>query len=215
MASPRLPLADDLFLTAHDSVRNRSLLSPTTLGIGLGTALIAELFFWGNVELQNGILSIVDRRPPNNAAAAAVFDQMLRDPDHPKARDWIAFLARGVAADLVERRLSRAGLVERQERRGLLGKRVTFVPRDSTTAGWPGARIVAAAQRGELLDVADLILAGLILATGLDQHVLATLEPRHRENLFEQLRRRLPAMGRELVGHAEAAVGDAVMTGRA
>jgi hypothetical protein len=45
--------------------------------------------------------------------------------------------------------------------------------------------------------------------------VLATLEPSDRESLFEQLRRRLPAMGRELVGHAEAAVGDAVMTGRA
>lgn len=215
MASPKLPLADDLFLTAHDTVDNRSLLSPTTLGIGLATALIGELFFWGNLELKDGILTIVDDRPPDNAAAAAVFDQIANDPDHPRVRDWIAFLARGVAAGLVERRLSRAGLVERHERRGLLGKRVSFVPRDSTLAGWPGIRVAGAAQRGELLDVADLILAGLILATGLDQHVLSTLEPRHREHLFEQLRRRLPEMGRELISHAEAAVGDAVMTGRA
>ena len=54
-----------------------------------------------------------------------------------------------------------------------------------------------------------------VLATGLDQHVLVTLDSRERGFLFDQLRRRLPAMLQELVGHAEAAVGDAVMARRA
>jgi hypothetical protein len=59
------------------------------------------------------------------------------------------------------------------------------------------------------------MLTGLILATGLDQHVFATLDSRDRGQMFDQLRRRLPAMLQELVGHAEAAVGDAVMARRA
>ena len=39
MASPpQLPPADDLYLTAHDTIRGKSLLSPATLGLGLGAA---------------------------------------------------------------------------------------------------------------------------------------------------------------------------------
>jgi len=34
-SSPQLPLADDLFLTAHDTVKGKSLLTPATLGLGL------------------------------------------------------------------------------------------------------------------------------------------------------------------------------------
>jgi hypothetical protein len=54
-----------------------------------------------------------------------------------------------------------------------------------------------------------------VLATGLDQHVFSRLDARERGQLFDQLRRRLPAMLQELVAHAEAAVGDAVMARRA
>ena len=53
------------------------------------------------------------------------------------------------------------------------------------------------------------------VATGLDQHVLVTLDARERAVLFDQIRRRLPVMLQELVGHTEAAVGDAVMARRA
>ena len=129
--------------------------------------------------------------------------------------EWIAFLATGVATDLIERRLARAGAVRRQEKRGLLGTKVRFVPTEPGLAAWPGTRIRIAATRGELLDSADLVLTGLVLATGLDQYVLVTLESRERDQLFDQMRRRLPAMLQHLVGHAEAAVGDAVMARRA
>jgi hypothetical protein len=45
--------------------------------------------------------------------------------------------------------------------------------------------------------------------------VLVTLDARERDHLFDQLRRRMPATLQHLVGHAEAAVGDAVMARRA
>ena len=216
MASPpQLPLADDLFLAAHDTVKGKSLLSPATLGLGLAAALIGELMLWRRLDLKNGQLTIVDDRPTTDPATTAVLDQLLKEEGHRRVRDWIAFLSTGVAGDLIARRLARAGLVQRQEKRGLMGTKVSFVPVDTSAAGWPGSRVRTVNGRGEVLDIPDLVLAGLMLATGLDQHVLVTLDSRERGHLFDQLRRRLPAMLQELVGHAEAAVGDAVMARRA
>lgn len=215
MATSQLPLADDLYLAAHDTARGRCLLSPATLGLGLATALLAELVLWRRIEVQDTKLHVVDERPTTEPATSAVLEQLLRESHHRLVRDWISFLATGVAGDLVERRLARSGLVKRQERRGLLGVKVRFVPTDTSVAGWPGTRIRIAASRGELLDSPDLVLTGLVLATGLDQHVLVTLESHEREHLFDQLRRRMPVMLQHLVGHAEAAVGDAVMARRA
>ena len=211
----QLPLADDLFLTAHDSVKGKCLLSPATLGLGVAAALIGELVLWRRLDVVDGKIAIIDDRPTGDPAATAVLDQLLREGHHRAVRDWIAFLATGVAIDLVERRLSRAGLVQRQEKRGLFGTKVSFTPSDSMIAGWPATRIRTFVGRGEMLDIPDLVLAGLILATGLDQHVLVTLDARGRGLLFDQLKRRLPAMLQELVGQAEAAVGDAVMARRA
>ncbi|GAB1691726.1 hypothetical protein KRM28CT15_35290 [Krasilnikovia sp. M28-CT-15] len=212
---PQLPLADDLFLAAHDTPRGRSLLSPATLGLGLAAGLLAELILWRRLDLRDGRLTILDDRPTTDAATTAVLDQLIRETRHRQVREWISFLATGVATDLVARRLGRAGLVHRHERRGLRRHRVTYVPVDNAAAGWPGSRVRTAVGRGELLDIPDLVLAGLILATGLDQHILVTYNASEREHLFDQLRRRLPAMLQELVGHAEAAVGDAVMARRA
>lgn len=215
-SAPQLPLADDLFLTAHDTVKGKSLLSPATLGLGLSAALIAELVLWRRLDLVDGKLTVIDDRPTGDPANTAVLDQLLREGHHRAVRDWIAFLATGVAVDLTARRLARAGHVQRQERRGLLGAaKVFYVPTDSMTAGWPATRVRTSLGQGELLDVPDLVLAGLILATGLDQHVFVTLDARGRGQLFDQFRRRLPAMLQELVAHAEAAVGDAVMARRA
>jgi hypothetical protein len=214
-SSPQLPLADDLFLTAHDTVRGKCVLTPATMGLGLSAALIGELVLWRRLDLIDGKIMVIDDRQTGDPATGAVLDQVLREGHHRAVRDWISFLATGIATDLVERRLSRAGLIQRQEKRGLLGTKVSFVPADSMTAGWPATRIRTYVTRGEMLDVPDLALAGLILATGLDQHVFITLAARDRTQMFDQLRRRLPVMLQELVGHAEAAVGDAVMARRA
>jgi hypothetical protein len=214
-SSPQLPLADDLFLTAHDTVKGKCLLTAATLGLGLSAALIGELVFWRRLDLMDGKIELIDDRPTSDPATNAVLDQLLREGHHRAIRDWIAFLATGIAADLVERRLSRAGLVQRQEKRGLRGAKVSFVPTDTMIAGWPATRIRTYLGRGELLEVPDLVLAGLILATGLDQFVFITLDARGRAQMFDQFRRRLPAMLQDLVAHTEAAVGDAVMARRA
>jgi len=215
VASPQLPLGDDLYLAAHDNAKGRCMLSPATLGLGLASALLGELVLWRRLDIRENNLVVIDNRPTADPATSAVLENLLREGQHRAVRDWIAFLATGVATDLIERRLARAGAVRRQEKRGLLGTKVRFVPTEPGLAAWPGTRIRIAATRGELLDSADLVLTGLVLATGLDQYVLVTLESRERDQLFDQMRRRLPAMLQHLVGHAEAAVGDAVMARRA
>ena len=67
MASPpQLPLADDLFLTAHDTVRGKCLLSPATLGLGLSAALLAELVLWRRLDVvlaHHGLLAQLWNRP--------------------------------------------------------------------------------------------------------------------------------------------------------
>jgi hypothetical protein len=215
VATNQLPLADDLYLAAHDSARGRCLLTPATLGLGLAAALLAELVLWRRLEVRDNHLTVLDERPTADPPTSAVLEQLLRESHHRQVRDWISFLATGVATELVERRLARAGLVRRVEKRGLRGIKVRFVPTDPSLTGWPGTRIRIAATRGELLDSPDLVLTGLVLATGLDQHVFVTLEAHERDHLFDQLRRRMPAPLQYLVGHAEAAVGDAVMARRA
>src|SRR3954471_232280 len=129
--SPQLPLADDLFLTAHDTVKGKSLLTPATLGLGLAGALLGELVLWRRLDIVDAKIVLIDDRPTGDPAATAVLDQLLREGQHRVVRDWISFLATGIAVDLVERRLSRAGHVTRQEKRGLLGgTKVFFVPAD-------------------------------------------------------------------------------------
>ncbi len=215
MATSQLPLADEVYLAAHDSARGRCLLTPATLGLGLAAALLGELVLLRRLEVADHQLTVLDDRPTADPATSAVLEQLLRESHHRQVRDWISFLATGVAAELLERRLARAGLVRRVTKRGLLGTRVRFVPTDPSLAAWPGTRIRIAATRGELLNLPDLVLTGLVLATGLDQHVFVTLDARERDHLFDQLRRRMPATLQHLVGHAEAAVGDAVMARRA
>ena len=102
-SSPQLPLADDLFLTAHDTVKGKCLLSPATLGLGLAGALIAELVLWRRIDVLDGKITIIDDRQTGDPATSAVLDQVLREGHHRVVRDWISFLATGIATDLVER----------------------------------------------------------------------------------------------------------------
>ena len=231
--SGQLPLADDLWLSAHDTVNGRPRLGPRPLAIGLGAALLAELMFWGNITLQRGYLFLRDTTDPQDPALQPVFhqfveEQRVRQRPSPSGaeghsalasgesgqdvREWIAYLAADDRAyDLVVRRLSRAGLVEEHQRRTWSGKRTVFVPRDSNLAGWSAGRLRVLVQRRERLDDTDLTLAGLFLATDLYQQALFDLDADDFRELSEQLRTRMHVMLRELVYHAETAVGETVM----
>ena len=128
-------------------------------------------------------------------------------------REWIAFLAREHRAeDRVVDRLSRAGLVVQKQRRRLLGRStVQSVPYDTVVAGSPATSITSALKRRLLLHDAELLLAGLFLATNLHRHALATLGPDDLDELTDQLKRRLDATSRELLKAADTAVADTAL----
>lgn len=134
---------------------------------------------------------------------------------------WLAYLAYdGRAEARVVDRLSRTGLVQREERRRLFGgTTVRHVPRNSYASGSPANTITNAVQNGRVLPWPKVFLAGLFLATGLHHHALATLSPSERAQLARQIEEglhddhepHLNAMSRELLRAADAAVGEAAM----
>lgn len=126
---------------------------------------------------------------------------------------WMSYLAYEARAEYrVIDRLSRAGLVRKEQRRRLLGgTAVRYVPYDSVASGTPANSISSAVQSRRGLDWSELMLAGLLLATGLHHHALATLSPLERSELADQLKRGLDPMSRELLRAADAAIGEAAM----
>lgn len=126
---------------------------------------------------------------------------------------WMSYLAyeRRAESRVIDR-LSRTGLVRRVERGRLWsGTTVSHVPYDSVASGTPASSITIAVRGRRRLDQAQLVLAGLFLATGLHHHAFATLTPAERSELADDLKRGLDPTSRELLRAADAAVGEAAM----
>lgn len=122
---------------------------------------------------------------------------------------WLAY--QGRAERLVGARLTRIGLTRRMERRRMLGGKTTrYVPVDSTETGFPASAVTGAVRFGYELPWSGLVLAGLFLATGLDQHALATLTQAERAGLLNRIER-LDLKSRELLLAADTAIGDAAI----
>ncbi|GAA2617127.1 GPP34 family phosphoprotein [Paractinoplanes durhamensis] len=130
-----------------------------------------------------------------------------------QVRTWMSYLAYEHRAErLVVDRLARAGLVRREHRRRFFGgAKPRWVPYDSVVAGTPASAISTALQRGLELPDEGLMLAGLLLATGLHHLALATLTPLERAALAEQMSCGLHESMRHLLQAANAAVGEAAM----
>jgi Golgi phosphoprotein 3 (GPP34) len=213
MPGSDLLLADEFFLTAHDE-DGKALLTERVLGLGLAAAVLGELILPHRLTIQNGLLRVVDRRPMDEPLGAWVLAQLLRDSGHANVRDWMSYLAK-TAQDTVGRRLVHHGHVRRLERQRLLrGTVVRYQPVNIDQATWPRARLHHDLTGRAALPDHDVVLAGLILATGLDQHVWWNLDHTGRQHLIHLTRRVSPAL-RDLLAKAEAAVGEAVLSGRA
>lgn len=205
------PPADDLYLAAHDGIGGRGLLPPELLAVGLGAALIGELLFWRRVHVSADTLHVIDPQPTGDAATTSILARLASAPGPHDPRGWIAHLpATGLATDLVEQRLSAAGTLRKETRRRLLSSTSSLVFTDPRAPGEPAERIRTALSYNDRLDVTDLMLAGMILATGLDQFVLDTCNPRDRARLSDQFRRHLPEQLHHLVAHTREV---AVQTG--
>jgi hypothetical protein len=207
-----LLLADELFLIVHDDTSGRPRTHPRVAGLGLGAALLAELVLFGSINVASGALTVLDRRPPADALAHTVLDQLLGEPQHRAVRVWLDFLAQ-TAADTVAQRMMRSGLVSRAETRKLWRTAVAYKAVDVNLAAWPEARLRGLLSRRAQMTVTDVTLLALIVAVGLARKFLADTDhqaPRHLMDLIDAL----PAPLRELAAQTEAAVGAAVLNPR-
>jgi hypothetical protein len=205
-------LGDEFYFVAHEDTTGKPRLHPRAVGLGLSSALLAELVMFGRITVQAGVLSILDRRPPDDALAHTTLDQLIGEQQHRAVRIWLAFLAQ-TAAGAVAQRLLRAGYVQASRSRRAFRTIVTYVPTDISTAAWPENRLRHLLTSGKPMTVPDAMLAGLASATGLTERILWDADANARR-YFAHALASLPAPLRELVAHTEAAVGDAVLTHR-
>jgi hypothetical protein len=94
------------------------------------------------------------------------------------------------------------------------GRVVRYPPVNPNLATWPHVRLHHAVTGWVTMAGHDVVLAGLMLATGLDQHVRWNLNQADRQHLIYLTGRVAPAP-RELLATTDAAVGEAVLSGRA
>jgi len=206
-----LLIADEFYLIAHNDSRGKAKLHPAATGLGLAGGLLGELILYGHITVTAGQISVIDRRPPADALAHTVLDQLVGESQHRELRTWLSFLAQSATTSVGER-LARAGVLRRQESRRLLRTTVSYLPIDLNAVAWPATRLRALLDRPDPPGVPDALLLGLVVAAGLTREVLWSAGPRahHRLNVLIPA---LPAPLKELVAHTEAAVGAAVLRG--
>lgn len=207
-----LLLADDFFFVAHDSISMRRRLSERAVGIGLAGALLGEQVLFRRINIRAGRIRIVDPSPPRDALAHTVLDHLRAEPDVTSVRDWLRFLSRD-AYQHVGQRLVREGHLHVLEVRRFLRTTTTYEATATTRAGWPESRLGKRLSTGLDLQLPDMVLAGLVEATGLDAYVLADTSASVRHYL-RRLLDGLPTSLRALIDETAAALGDAVLSAR-
>lgn len=211
-----LLLADDFFFVAHDSISMRCRLSDRVLRLGLAGALLGELVLFQKVTIKDGHLRVVKQTPPQDALAHTVLEQLRVEPSTTSVRDWLRFLSRD-AYEKVTQRLVREGHVRVKDERRFLRVVTVYEPTATTRAALPESRLAHQLSTGRDLNAPDIVLAGLVAATGLEKHILAAAPTDLRPHLRPYLHRlvgALPPSLRNLIGETSAAVGDAVLSSR-
>ncbi|PPK67164.1 GPP34 family phosphoprotein [Actinokineospora auranticolor] len=208
--APQL-LADEFYLSGLDDMTGEQRLQPHALAVGLAAAVLGELLLADRMVIDGGRLRPFDE-PCADELQERVRQWIRKDDSVVLAKDWIRVLVARQVADLVRHRMHAAGKVVRTTRRRLLRKPLElYVPPSLSTAVAAGVRIAGNLGVPRDLSPTDLLLAGLLRATGRDRDVLSHCEPTVHDELTAQLRRNVGPSGTQLLEHAtEVLVTEAV-----
>jgi hypothetical protein len=210
-------VADDLFLIAHDDRTGRARLHRRGLDLGLAGALLAELVLFGNIEVVDGALAVIDTSPPPDQLVQSLLNHLYLNSNHRSLKEWLAYLG-AYARDQVALRLKAAGKLRIEERRRLFRRQpaVYFLPLDKNDAAWQGVRVrELLVHRHHPVTPVDVALAAIVHACGLTRHVLWD-DGDFDTGLVSliDLSRQLSPSLINLIAYVEAAVGDAVLAPR-
>jgi hypothetical protein len=204
-------LADDFFRLGHHDLTGRPLLHPVALATGLAAAVLGELVVSGHLAVQAGHVLVVHRPDePRDSLSARVL-ALVRREHHP-LRTWLEFFARGAVVE-VAGRLEVAGQVRAVRTRRLMRETVTYAPVGQLEAARPRAVLATRLMSGLGLEDEYVVLAGFMVATGLDVTILDGATPEALAYLH-RLVAGLPPAFLELFAHTEALVGAAVLAHR-
>lgn len=166
-----------------------------------------ELLLAGRLDVDHGQLTVIDPRPPDDLLARTVLDSVINTPAVTAVRDWLLYLSRD-AYIKVAQRLRRGGHVQVRRVRRFLRSTLVYFPVNLNSAARPAARLATRLRQREPLTTSDIVLTGLLAATGLDRVVLADAPAwiaQHTRNLLAEI----PTPLRELVAATQTAVEEA------
>lgn len=208
--------ADELFLITWDtSVSGTPILHVQATSLGLAGALLAELVLLERVAIQGSKIWVVNEAPVEDVLEQEILDLIGSTPEHSDVRTWLAYLAQD-AVDSVAERLVGAGLVTREESRSMLiRKTVRYLATDYARGAWPVHRVELMLTNGRPMTMADMALIALIDAVDLLDWLMSKMQDRRTARRYlATLMATLPPPLRDLAGHVQTAVGNAVLSYR-
>ena len=180
--------------------------------MGLAGALLADLVDTGEVTIQQGRVASRRRKDaPLDPLVARLAAPLRGETTAHPVRDWLRFLAEGADRQVADH-LQRLGWITPvPSRLGLRPARVHLVRGEHHRADVQLARISARLPDRDRLPTEDVVIAGLLRATGLASSIVADLD---RAAATEHLDRLLDALDpprRACVAATAAAVGEATL----
>ena len=202
-------LADELYLIAHHDRTGRARLQPRATGLGLASALLAELAMTDRITIGEGWVATAAGPDPADALGRRLVDLVAAEPEPHGVADWLAALAATAAAD-VAGRLSDAGYLE--QRPAAWRRAGRWVPTDSSCAFTPVIRAAGALRPSRPLTVPGATLAALADACGLGPLVMRHATEGARSP--EEAAAFLPPSLQYLIAQTRAAVDAALLAHR-
>lgn len=164
-----LALADELFLMMHDLQTGKPRVADPALGVGLASALLAELMFAGCVVLTERQLALGAYGPPPEPLAEGLYESTRNQlfGDGVTALEWLSQHARN-AHEAVADRLVRDGELRRETGRRLGRTVVRHYPVNPASSFIRAQRLPSYLRHRVEVTEADVMVARLaqILAPG-------------------------------------------------
>ncbi len=209
-----LPLADELFLIGHDEYTGKSHVNHAILDSGLAGAVLGELLLAGRVAIADNRVVVRDDRPYGEVVSDAALAEIVKQPDNHPVRAWVEYL-RADVRDMVGGRLVQAGVVTREESRGItLRTTVRYPAIDAINAAAPRVRLRFLLDRDEPLDQQTAALAALVRASKLEHTVLVDTRRQQVRELIARVTEPMHPYLHALAAGVEAAVAGVALTVR-